>query len=586
MTRTALLALLVAACGADKYATNPDGSQNADANPGSDANPGCSIAITFTPSSPVAPITVRAAATVFDGPGVLDYTWTVKLGTQTIQTTYASPTDHSQVDFDAMVAGSYDVTVKITPQFLCPDGVTSLTVAAPNANFADYRVRVWPPPQLAPTQEQVVRVYGGGDFGHSITLDPGIAISGTISAGGTGVPADLRFMPVAAPDAYVESFAASDGTYNARLLGQSHQVLIVPAAPGLAPKLASWSTTASSDFTVGAGHVVTGSVLDSGGNPVAGAQVQLAAAGVPSSLATTASNGSFTLHDSFATGAMVDATIVPPAGSGLARLAASSAFDLTQPLVVRYASLATCNVGGVAVQRGGANKAGAQVTFVGALAGTAGTVTAGSAANATGSVQIAATADATGHLPSTLAPKVALSAVVAIAPGDLAVTAVNLATCPPPTIVAPAQLTAAGKTVDPTLAALSGVQLDAAPSGALASAAATAVQTSSTSTGAYSIRLASGGTYDVRFSDPLGRAAPLVLLGVTPASLPASAMLAAALHVTGVLSVSGGASQLPGASIQVLCTGCSGVDASRPIAETATDATGSFRLAVPDPGTM
>jgi hypothetical protein len=38
--------------------------------------------------------------------------------------------------------------------------------------------------------------------------------------------------------------------------------------------------------------------------------------------------------------------------------------------------------------------------------------------------------------------------------------------------------------------------------------------------------------------------------------------------------------------VQLLCSGCTGVAASQPIAQTATDITGHYRIAVPDPGTM
>jgi hypothetical protein len=371
------------------------------------------------------------------------------------------------------------------------------------------------------------------------------------------------------------------------LLGQPHQVLIVPAAAGLAPVLASWSTTSSNDFALTAGKTVTGTVLDSAGVALAGAQVQLTSGGVPSSLATTAANGTFTIHDSFAAGAQVAVDVAPPAGRGLARLAATGAIDLTKPLQIRYAAQTTCNVGGASVQRAGVNQPNAEVTLVGALAGTAGTVTAGIAVNATGAIKIAATADATGKLPSTLAPRVALSAVVALAPADLAVTAVNLATtCPPAAIAAPVETTATGKTVDPAQAALGGVHVEATGVGALAGMSP--VQTASTSTGAYMIALATGGHYDVRFVDPFGRAAPLVVANATAAALPATATLAPAIQASGHVGVSGGANPVVGASIQILCTGagCTGVAAQQPIAETATDATSHYVVAVPDPGTM
>ena len=43
----------------------------------------------------------------------------------------------------------------------------------------------------------------------------------------------------------------------------------------------------------------TGTVLDRGGGPLANAQVQLEQLGVPSTIATTAANGTFTVHTTF-----------------------------------------------------------------------------------------------------------------------------------------------------------------------------------------------------------------------------------------------------------------------------------------------
>jgi hypothetical protein len=584
MTRSWIALVVLAACGSDRYVMGVDAPQGTDAG-ATDSQVGCSVTIKFTPSMAVAPLTVYAKADVMNGPGVIDYEWTIKEnGTTVIPTTFGA--DHSEIHFDATTPDFYDATVKITPPGPCLDGMNSINVMAMGAHTANYRLRAWPPPSLAPTQEQVVQVYGGADFEYPITLAPGIAIAGAVTSGASGVAAYLRFMPVATPDAYVETFSGSSGSYGARLLGEAHQVLIVPTAPGLAPRLASWSPTTSNDFALGAGNSVTGTVLDSGGVALAGAQVQLAVGGLPSSLATTAANGTFTVHESFAAGANVTVVVVPPVGRGLPRLTATAAFDLTQPLQIHYATLATCNVSGTAVQRGGTNEANAAVTFVGALAATAGTISAGTSANAAGTVQIATAADGTGHLPSVLVPRVPLSAVITVTPGDLAVATANLSTCPPASIVAPAQVMAAGTIVSPAQMALGGAQVTASPAGALAAAGAPPVADSATSSGAYALAIATGGVYDVRFSDPLGRAAPLVLLGTSSTALPATATLVPAIHITGALSVSGSATVVSGTSVQVLCTACSGLDAERPIAETATDPTGRFKLAVPDPGTM
>src|SRR5439155_11894830 len=132
--------------------------------------------------------------------------------------------------------------------------------------------------------------------------------------------------------------------------------------------------------------------------------------------------------------------------------------------VISYASaLATpCNLAGTAVQRSSTTQPGAVVTLVGGLA-TSGTVTAGASVTANGSVRIVATADGTGHLPATLAPKAALSAVVEIAAGDLAVSSIDLSTCAGSAILAPAGATAATTIVDTAVHALAGARGEAVP---------------------------------------------------------------------------------------------------------------------------
>ena len=574
------LALLVAlaACGA--YGAN-NNQVVVDAMGNGDAPPQCMVTVGYDPLMPVMGSTVRATAYVSGGQ-IFDYTWTVSHSGITVPTTFASA-DKSQIDFVADTADVYDITASVNlPD--CIEGSAHVTVLSGTGNSVNLAFRSWPPSSLAPTQEQVVQIFGGGNVFHPLTLDPGIAVTGTVTNGTTGIPAYVRFMPGTTPDAYVETFTAANGSYSVRLQGVAHTVLIVPEVPGLAPKLATWSPTTSNNFALGAGTVVSGTVLDGTGNPLAGAHVQLTSGGVPSSLATTAADGSFSLHEAFTAGAQVAVDVVPPAGRGLPRLAATGAFNLGQPLQIHYASLATCDVGGAPVQRGGAAQPGAQVTFAGALAGTAGTVTAGTTVNATGTVHVAATADGTGHLPSTLVPRATLSAVAQLAAGDLAVSSVNLATCPPTAISAPPQVLAAGSVLDPSNAPLDGVRVVATGNGALAG---NVFETSSAATtGAYSLALPAGGSYDVRFVDPLGRAAPLAVSGVGPAGVPAMAVLLPALHVKGTVSVSGSSNPLPGVSVQVLCVGCTGTAALQPLAETATDATSSFIVAVPDPGTM
>ena len=121
----------------------------------------------------------------------------------------------------------------------------------------------------------------------------------------------------------------------------------------------------------------------------------------------------------------------------------------------------------------------------------------------------------------------------------------------------------------------------------LALAGVSPIQVTSDANGAFALPLAGGGRYDVRFSDPEQRAAPLPAPNVTPGGVPTNAVLPKALAVTGKVSVLNDSNPLVGASVQILCVTCTGPrNRDRPIAETATDVISHYRIAVPDPGTM
>jgi hypothetical protein len=225
---------------------------------------------------------------------------------------------------------------------------------------------------------------------------------------------------------------------------------------------------------------------------------------------------------------------------------------------------------------------GAKVSVVGALAAV-GTVTAGVVANASGEVRITATADGAGVLPTLRAPAAALSAVIEPAPGDLAVTALDLSAGVPASLDAPAMLPVTTAIHAPSSALIGGVTLDAVPLGALQLAGASAVRATSNASGTIATRLAAGGHYELRLSDPAGRGAQLVLPDVTASTVGANHTLLGAVRVTATIRDAGGV--VPAASVQLLCSACSGLVRSRPVAEGTTGLDGKFSLAVPDPGT-
>jgi hypothetical protein len=133
---------------------------------------------------------------------------------------------------------------------------------------------------------------------------------------------------------------------------------------------------------------------------------------------------------------------------------------------------------------------------------------------------------------------------------------------------------------------LAGAVLDVVPTGALALAAAPPLHLIADANGAFTAALAAGGHYDLRFLDPIGRAGPLVVSDRVATTIARDGYpLPKVLTITGSLLFDG-TQALPNASIQILCSTCTGVDRAKPIAEGISDETGRFTLAVPDPGTM
>jgi hypothetical protein len=587
----AALALALIAAGLPACAGSL-GSSDDDGGGVPDAGTGCTAFISFEPAIPVAApgAVVRANATVEGAPGVIDYAWSVASPSGPLATSPAQA-DNSAITFPATAPGVYVVTLDVGAAIACPTVQTPLNVLAPGANQAQLRLRVTPPASAnVPPFEKIVAVLGGADFSlGTVALDPGVTATATVQSGGTGVAAYVRLMPVAAKDAAVEAFTNSTGGFSARVLGQPHDVIVIPTVAGYAPRRARDWVPSTPTIAVGAGATVTGVVRGPGGLPLAGARVQLKIGDVPSTLATTTATGAFTVLAEPDPGEVIAVDVMPPAGSGLPRLSARSAtaFDLAQPFQIDYAQLALRDLAGATIRRQGAPVPGAKVVVVGTLAA-AGTVTAGATqVAAPGVVRIAATANGSGVLPAALAPAQPLSAVVEVAAGDHAVTAIDLTSATPAAIDAPPAVSIATQLRSPDGTPIADAVLDALPVGPLALAGATSVaRARSGANGQLSASLAAGAHYDLRVHDPVrARGAPLSARAVSSQAVAASYTLRPALTATGKLLLQGSPTPVGGAAVELLCSTCSGLERSLPIAEGTSQPDGTFTLVVPDPGT-
>jgi len=561
---------------------------------GSGPDDPCEVSLGFSPAMPTAGPAgeVTVTSSVQFAPGVLDYTWSVSFGGGAFPFETAAAND-SAIRFTALDPGVYDVVLDVqAPANICPQARERITVFDPSGTTLDVRLHVTPPFELdVPPIDRLMRIYGNTDYALGpVVLDPGIRVTSNVRTGtGTGVAAYLKLAPQGMAGAVVETFSSGTGAFAATLLNQPHDVLVVPSDPGLAPRRLVW-TPGAQPLTVDAGTAISG-VVRHGLSPIGGAKVQLTIDGVPTTLGTTAGDGSFTVRGVPASGAAVKVEVTPLAASGLPRLEAQGAFNVGASVNVTYsATLGTRSIGGSTVRRGGAALANRKVVVVGALAAI-GTVQAGITATASGFARITVTTDGGGALPAVLAPAGPLSAVVTVGTlsptvPDLAVTPFDLSTSLPPTIDAPAMTSITTQALGQVT--LDGARLDLVPVGALALAGAPTLQLMGDAIGSFATSIPGGGSYDAVFSDPEGRSGQRIVLDVTAASFgPGSSyLLDPAVSISGTLSVTGNPNRIRGASVQILCATCSGLGRERPIAEVASDQAGDFVLAVPDPGTM
>jgi hypothetical protein len=442
------------------------------------------------------------------------------------------------------------------------------------------RLHIVPPlTAMGPIVDRPIEVHDGSDLDiGAVVLDASTQAMGTVrTASGVGIAAYVQFYPLGMPGAMVETFAGANGAFSARLASQPHDVIVIPSATNIAPqRLTGYSPGAALPMLT-APDTITGTVHQ-GATPIANARVQITIDGVPTTLGVTAANGSYSVLGHHATNKPVKIEVTPPAASGLPRLEVSDMITTTAAIDVAYASLPMRNLGGVPVRRGGTALPNRAVVIVGTVANP-GTI-AGVAA--TGYLRVPTTTDAGGNLPSVLAPAVTLSAVTTVAQGDLAVGSVSAVT--PASIDAPAMTAIATTATGNGTDVLSGVTLDLIPKDALAAANAPALHFTGDASGRVLGSIPTGGTYDVRWSDPQGRRGPLVAKDKT--TINVTYVLPPAVYVSGDVTIDASTNAVVGASVQILCDGCTGLDRTRPIAEMATDGHGSFRIAVPDPAAM
>ena len=576
-----LAAVALGGCGASDDASFTDG------NPGSDAGnsdaASCVVAVQFTPAAPVAPQVIVAEANVLDGTGVFGFHWTVQRGGADVP---FEPLDlmGRDIQFTATLPGVYRIGV--FTEGGCTSFANDLNVGTSGANQRPVRMRFVPPPGTSvPPQERVVTVPGGSDYSlGTVVLDPGVLTPVSVrTSAGAPVSGYLRFTSRSTPDAAVEAWSAGGATM-VRLAAGHQDVFVVPMT-ALAPALISDWDPASGVISIGPGASWTGTVIDSGGAPIAGARVSLTSAGLPSTVATTDGAGHFDVGWRDGAGAE-QVTVVPPPGRGLPRLDVSLAIPAAST-TIRFAAVATRALGGVEVLVGGAPAADADVSLV-LTVPAAGSVESPSAPTvaAGGGQRLLLHTGADGRLP-------AVTAIAAV--GDVFVTAgggargaIDLTAGVGATLAAAPAVAVSARVVDSVGAAVAGARLRVELDDALAYAGAPVINTTSDANGNVALALAPGQRYAITVVDPSARRASLranVMRNGAGALAPFT--LGKAIRVSGEVRATGVGAPLRAVGVAALCQlGCDGLDRDRPLGEAVTDQAGRFTVAVPDPGVM
>lgn len=585
MTRAALAVIIAIAgtgCGAEG---SGDDVGNPDANPNQDAPMFCQVDVFYDQSMPTAGVgvTIGAQVLVSGVTGPFDYGWDVRDPSGAALPLTPDATS-DVVRFPIETNGDYQVRVTVTPSFgeFCPTYDNPLFVQAPGANSTVWRIRLVPDETIPAPPQEIVRSIPSSpsiDIG-DIILDGGVAVNAEIHDGAAnGIGAYVRV--TSAANLTVEAYAdATTGALAMYIPVGPVDALVIPADSTIPPiRVPNW---AGQTIDVSNGNAISGTVYDPTGAPLGGARVSLVVDGVPSTVATTAPDGTYTLRAR--TGGITQVTVAPTDASGLPRLVATFAAGPSTPLDITYdMAITTRNLAGTVLQRGGTPMPGERITFVGSIGPAGSAAMGGTNATAAGDVLITAVAGAGGALPVTRAPTRPLTAVLIPTLMEAAVVPVDLTTAAPAAINAPAMAPLTARVVGPLGETIGGSRVIAIPVGPLAAATAAPAVGTTAGDGTVTLPVAPGGSYDVVVDDPHRLWARQWVTAVGAGAL-GDVIVQPAMRVIGTIKQPGGNTGARSSAVAFYCYDCTGIAAERPVGESGTSSTGGFALVVTDPG--
>ena len=561
----------------------------------------CSLSLVVSPDQPVRGDTVEVAADVLiDGmlSGVETIDWSIRFDGAEVSFDVTGA-NGDEVVFSAAEAGVYNIAVSGSlGGTACTSDARDLNVNQEGAIVQPMRLVIVPKSSsVLPPQTIDFELPGGADYSLSTLSLQGGELSAVVVQGPDSEPlpgAYLRAIPLGAgPELWVERFSQADGEVNLRLLAGTLDLLVVPDAADLPALLVDNVLPAdlTGPLAVDDGIEVTGTVSDPGGDPVAGARVQLTVGGAPSTIGTTGGGGAFSLRAR--AGGPVEVTVTPPDASGLPALQVSGGAAIADDsaLDIEYdAGLDVRTVSPVLRETDGSTPAaGARVTFIANPIDGAGTITLdGADLSAEGVLVRTAQANGAGVIPDQVVTATRYDVIVEPGPGAPAGEAVHFHELDLRTgqdapaslrLAAPGHLT--GTVVDAAGAPVEGARVAAAPTGLLARATAAGGAGTTGADGSFDLRVAAGGRYQVRVDGP--GSAGRVLLAADESDGALSAALPPTLRLGGELTIAGG-NRVEGALIQLQCLTCGPGGGPATVAEAVSDASGAFSMLAPDPG--
>jgi hypothetical protein len=554
-------------------------------------------------AGPASRLRVRARVSGPSAPASPSWKWEVMRDQSApVATTAVDGAD--VVELPLAAPGAYYIRAEAAPG--CETTVAA-TASAASDRILNFWVRVTPPRALdLPSQD--INVFVGGRYqpvktialerGQTVRIDPhdrnNIAIGSYIRV--TSPQSTVRFEG--------HNQDTSTGFTPALLPMLSYDVLVVPdgaVAPALIRGL-RLTELVPSLFTLDAGFPVAGEVRSGGGTgtPVQGARVLLRQGRLPSTIGVGDANGRFELR---ARAGTWSAVVLPPADSTLPEAHIENGMVVVAPASLRFQwkALPSGRLDVVVVEPGGQptirrvrvrieSEAG-QLPDVGTFQ-----TNLGDAFVASGFLRREAYTEAGGiasfnsvpagryrvfAIPGAEAVDVALTAASVTMPGGQASPRITLAR-PVPVI---------GKLTPPAMTAgLRVVALDTEDN-----APGESVTTTVDEAGQFTLLLAPGRNYRLQVEPAQERKVPRLFLGpVTANAATTLPEVAVTAGVTFVGSVTIEQSQVPGAVVQVYCTGlppdcvdptAPQTDAARPVGETVTGTDGRFQVHLPDPAT-